>query len=44
MFTFALALRVEGVAVPEIAAELTISSGENAGRPPSVASPYRAQH
>ncbi|MFC6929741.1 recombinase family protein [Actinomadura yumaensis] len=42
LLTFALALRAKGVGVPEIAAKLKMSSGKNAGRPPSVASLYRA--
>ncbi|MER5423995.1 recombinase family protein [Streptosporangium canum] len=42
MLTFALALRAKGVGVPEIAAKLTMSSGKNAGKSPSVASLYRA--
>jgi DNA invertase Pin-like site-specific DNA recombinase len=35
-------LRDEGVAVPEIAGQLLITTGKNAGRHPSVASVYRA--
>jgi len=42
MLTFAAALREKGVPMPEIALKLTIKSGKNAGRPPSVASLYRA--
>jgi hypothetical protein len=42
MLTFALALRDKGVPVPAIAAKLTITTGENAGKHPSVASLYRA--
>ncbi|MCW2931750.1 MAG: hypothetical protein JWM19_2712 [Actinomycetia bacterium] len=42
MPTFAAALRDKGVPMPEIARKLTIKSGKNAGRPPSVASLYRA--
>lgn len=42
MLVFALALRAKGVPVPEIAAELTITTGKNAGKRPSVASLYRA--
>jgi DNA invertase Pin-like site-specific DNA recombinase len=42
MLTFAAALREKGVPMPEIARKLTIKSGKNAGKPPSVASLYRA--
>ncbi|MEV4250938.1 recombinase family protein [Streptosporangium canum] len=42
MLTFALTLRAQGVPVPEIAAKLTITTGKNAGKRPSVASLYRA--
>ncbi|HEV3358160.1 MAG TPA: recombinase family protein [Pseudonocardiaceae bacterium] len=35
-------LRDQGMPVPEIAANLTITTGKNAGRHPSVASVYRA--
>ncbi|MEU5994920.1 recombinase family protein [Spirillospora sp. NPDC047418] len=42
MLTFAQALRAKGVPVPEIAAKLKISTGKDAGKPPSVASLYRA--
>jgi hypothetical protein len=42
MLTFALALRAKGVPVPDIAAKLTITTGKNAGKRPSVASLYRA--
>lgn len=42
MLTFAAALRDKGVPMPEIARKLTIKSGKNAGKPPSVASLYRA--
>ncbi|MDX3133853.1 hypothetical protein PV367_29640 [Streptomyces europaeiscabiei] len=42
MLTFALALKDKGVSVPEIAGKLTIKTGKNAGKAPSVASPYRA--
>jgi hypothetical protein len=42
MLTFAATLRVQGVPMPEIARKLTIKSGKNAGKPPSVASLYRA--
>lgn len=42
MLTFALALRAKGVGVPQIAAKLKVSSGKNEGKPPSVASLYRA--
>ncbi|WP_228387106.1 recombinase family protein [Streptomyces katsurahamanus] len=40
--TFAVALKDKGVPVPEIAKKLTIKTGKNAGKPPSVASLYRA--
>lgn len=39
---YARALRDAGTTVPEIAAKLTIKTGKNAGRHPSVASVYRA--
>ena len=39
---FARALREAGTPVPEIAKKLEIKTGRNAGRPPSVASVYRA--
>jgi DNA invertase Pin-like site-specific DNA recombinase len=42
MLIFARALRDKGVPVPEIAGKLTIKTGKNAGRHPSVASAYRA--
>ncbi|TYC08758.1 recombinase family protein [Actinomadura syzygii] len=42
MLIFALALRAKGVAVPDIAQKLTIKTGANAGKNPSVASVYRA--
>ncbi len=42
MLTFAIALKDEGVPVPEIAKKLTIKAGKNAGKNPSVASLYRA--
>jgi hypothetical protein len=42
MLIFALALRDKGVAVPDIAAKLTIKTGVNAGKQPSVTSVYRA--
>jgi len=42
MLLFARALRDKGVPVPEIAQKLTIKTGKNAGRHPSVASVYRA--
>ncbi|MFE2864911.1 recombinase family protein [Embleya sp. NPDC059259] len=42
MLVFALALRDKGVPVPDIAAKLVIRTGRNAGRPPSLASVYRA--
>lgn len=40
--TFALALKDKGVPVPEIAKKLTIKTGKNEGKNPSVASLYRA--
>jgi DNA invertase Pin-like site-specific DNA recombinase len=39
---FARALREAGTPVPEIVKKLTIKTGKNAGRPPSLASVYRA--
>ncbi|MBT1189909.1 recombinase family protein [Streptomyces sp. CJ_13] len=42
MLTFAVALKDKGVPVPEIAKKLTIKTGKNAGKHPSVASLYRA--
>jgi DNA invertase Pin-like site-specific DNA recombinase len=42
MLTFAVALKDKGVPVPDIAKKLTIKTGKNAGRHPSVASLYRA--
>lgn len=42
MLTFALALRDKGTPMPEIAKKLTIKTGKNAGKHPSVASVYRA--
>lgn len=42
MIVFAHALRGRGTPMPEIAAKLTITTGKNAGRHPSVASLYRA--
>ena len=39
---FARALKDKGVPVPEIAQKLTIKTGKNSGRHPSVASVYRA--
>ncbi len=42
MLTFAIALKNKGVPVPEIAGKLVIKAGKNAGKPPSVASLYRA--
>ncbi|KPC61835.1 recombinase family protein [Streptomyces chattanoogensis] len=42
MLTFAVALEAKGTPVPEIAKKLTIKTGKNAGRNPSVASLYRA--
>nr|WP_157570183.1 recombinase family protein [Microtetraspora malaysiensis] len=41
MLTFAQALKDKGVPVPEIAKKITIKTGKNAGRHPSVASLYR---
>jgi hypothetical protein len=38
MLTFAVALKNKGVPVPDIAKKLTIKTGKNAGRHPSVAS------
>jgi hypothetical protein len=40
--TFAQALRANGVPMAEIAKKLTIKTGKNAGKNPSVASLYRA--
>jgi hypothetical protein len=37
-----LALHAKGVPVPDIARKLTVTSGKNAGKRPSVASQYRA--
>ncbi|MER7776194.1 hypothetical protein ABTZ21_14515 [Streptomyces sp. NPDC096191] len=42
MLTFAVALKDKGIPVPEIAKKLTIKTGKNAGKSPSVASLYRA--
>ncbi|WP_331747406.1 recombinase family protein (plasmid) [Streptomyces sp. NBC_00853] len=42
MLTFAVALKDKGVPVPEIAKKLTIKTGKNVGKNPSVASLYRA--
>lgn len=42
MLTFAVALKDKGVPVPEIAKKLTIKTGKNAGKSPSVASLYQA--
>ncbi|MEV0972135.1 hypothetical protein [Microtetraspora glauca] len=42
MLTFALALRDKGVPVPDIAKKLTIKTGINTGKNPSLASVYRA--
>ncbi|MGW0652840.1 recombinase family protein [Streptomyces umbrinus] len=42
MLTFAVALKDKGVPVPEIATKLTIKTGKNTGKNPSVASLYRA--
>ncbi|MFK0259306.1 hypothetical protein [Streptomyces sp. NPDC090445] len=41
MLTFAVALKDKGVPVPENAKKLTIKTGKNAGKSPSVASLYR---
>ncbi|MFD3947703.1 hypothetical protein [Streptomyces sp. NPDC058579] len=40
--SFAVALKNKGVPVPDITKKLTIKTGKNAGRHPSVASLYRA--
>ncbi|MEY9212087.1 hypothetical protein [Thermobifida halotolerans] len=42
MLLFVRALRDKGVPVPEIARKLTIKTGKNIGKNPSVASVYRA--
>ncbi|MGW7331419.1 hypothetical protein ACWGIU_23100 [Streptomyces sp. NPDC054840] len=42
MLTFAVALKDKVVPVPEIAKKLTIKTGKNPGKNPSVASMYRA--
>ncbi|MFD3733757.1 hypothetical protein ACFWVE_20780, partial [Streptomyces sp. NPDC058632] len=42
MLTLAVALEDKGIPVPEIAKKLTIKTGKNAGRSPSVASLHRA--
>ncbi|QCX82812.1 hypothetical protein C9F11_46310 (plasmid) [Streptomyces sp. YIM 121038] len=42
MLTFALALKDKGVPVPDIAKKLTIKTGKNKDKNPSVASLYRA--
>ncbi len=42
MLLFARALRDQGVTMPEIAKKLTIKTGKNKDRHPSVASRYRA--
>ncbi|BCK67379.1 hypothetical protein Srufu_013320 [Streptomyces libani subsp. rufus] len=42
MLIFAVALKAKSTPVPEIAKKLTIKTGKNAGRNPSVASLYRA--
>lgn len=42
MLTFAVALRDQGVPVPDIAQKLTIKTGKNAGKSPSADSRYRA--
>ncbi|MEU2979914.1 recombinase family protein [Streptomyces hirsutus] len=42
MLTFAVALKNKGVPIPEIVKKLTIKTGKNAGKSPSVASLYRA--
>jgi hypothetical protein len=39
---FARALRDPGIPTPDIAQKLTIKTGKNAGKHPSVASLYRA--
>lgn len=39
---FARALKDKGISVPEIAKKLTIKTGKNAGKSPSVASLHRA--
>ena len=42
MFTFARALRDKGTPMPQIVTKLTIKTGKNAGKHPSLASLYRA--
>ena len=42
LLLFARALKDQGTPIPQIAAKLTIKTGKNAGKPPSVASLYRA--
>ncbi|MEV0115912.1 hypothetical protein AB0H77_22130 [Streptomyces sp. NPDC050844] len=42
MLTFARVLRDKGVPVSDIAKKLTIKTGKNMGKHPSVASLYRA--
>jgi hypothetical protein len=42
MFLFARALKDKGTLIPEIAKKLSIKTGKNAGKHPSVASLYRA--
>jgi DNA invertase Pin-like site-specific DNA recombinase len=42
MLIFARALRDQGTPMPEIVAKLTIKTGKNAGKHPSLASLYRA--
>jgi DNA invertase Pin-like site-specific DNA recombinase len=42
MLLFARALKDKGIAIPEIAKKLSIKTGKNAGKHPSVASLYRA--
>jgi hypothetical protein len=42
MLTFALALRTKAVPIPEIAKKLTIKTGVNTGKHPSLSSVYRA--
>jgi hypothetical protein len=42
MLLFARALKDKGTPIPEIAKKLSIKTGKNAGKHPSVASLYRA--
>jgi hypothetical protein len=42
MTAAALAMRDQGMSVPEITASLVIAEGKNAGQHPSLASVYRA--